>query len=96
MLKQRQFLTGWLKLRLKNIESYIDFNVILQWEFCRHFCIVTCLFYARRAGQASFSLSLQRAVMNLYLSVEHVLRPGCSLLSFYYILTRRSYFTLPY
>ena len=37
MLKQRQLQTGWLKLRLKNIESYIDFNVILQWEFCRYF-----------------------------------------------------------
>ena len=67
MLKQRQLQTGWLKLRLKNIESYIDFNVILQWEFCRYFWIVTCLFYARRAGQASFSFSLQRAVMHLYL-----------------------------
>ena len=37
MLKRRRLHTGWLKLRLKNIESYIDFNVILQWEFCRLF-----------------------------------------------------------
>ena len=37
----------------------------MQFDFCRYFWTVTCVFYARRAGQVSFSFPFQRAVIHI-------------------------------
>ena len=55
---QKKFKPHWLGV-------YVDLHVILQCGFCRYFWTVTCVFYARCAGQVSFSFPFQRAVMHI-------------------------------